>query len=200
MARQQSLSHQFPGEAALAQRYIQVMLQTMLDGENVGKGTSVAAAHSHFMNSSDHRAAILNPKFNSVGVGAACSGGTLYVTEDFAQVPQILSNEEAAARMQQALANYAAQHGIALPAPTPSPELQKITCDMATTGHMDASAAQALPGARGLLNWSTPDPSRLIRGAANAIAQPISGYSLAACSVPSTTGPGVLYSIVMVTY
>jgi hypothetical protein len=34
------------------------------------------------MNSPPHRAALLNPGLTSLGVGAYCNGGTLYVTED----------------------------------------------------------------------------------------------------------------------
>lgn len=53
-------------------------------GENLGKTSSVTAAHSGFMNSSVHRAAILNSGYTHVGIGIQYKGSTMYVTEIFA--------------------------------------------------------------------------------------------------------------------
>lgn len=53
-------------------------------GENLGKTSSVTAAHNGFMNSSVHRAAILNSGYTHVGIGIQYKGSTMYVTEIFA--------------------------------------------------------------------------------------------------------------------
>ncbi|MDX6287418.1 MAG: hypothetical protein QOG53_2903 [Frankiales bacterium] len=53
-------------------------------GENVGVGPNEDSIQNAFMNSSHHRANILDPKFTLVGVGTARgSDGRLYVTQDF---------------------------------------------------------------------------------------------------------------------
>ena len=53
-------------------------------GENVAYNHSADAAHQAFMNSSGHRANILNPSFTGVGVGCATDAhGTVWVTENF---------------------------------------------------------------------------------------------------------------------
>ncbi|MFZ7103662.1 MAG: CAP domain-containing protein [Peptococcaceae bacterium] len=53
-------------------------------GENLGKTSSVTKAHQGFMNSSVHRAAILNEGYTYVGIGVDYkNGSTLYVTEIF---------------------------------------------------------------------------------------------------------------------
>jgi hypothetical protein len=52
-------------------------------GDNVGRGPSVSTIHDAFMNSSAHRAIILDPAFTHVGVGVVSSGDRLYVTEIF---------------------------------------------------------------------------------------------------------------------
>ncbi|MCK2217526.1 CAP domain-containing protein [Actinomadura sp. ATCC 31491] len=54
--------------------------------ENIAKGqTSPASVMQSWMNSSGHRANILNCRYNLIGVGMArSSGGTLYWTQDFA--------------------------------------------------------------------------------------------------------------------
>lgn len=53
-------------------------------GENVGEGPTVDDIHNAFMNSSEHRANILDHDFTQVGVGVAVDkNGTIWVTEDF---------------------------------------------------------------------------------------------------------------------
>ncbi len=54
-------------------------------GENVGYGPGVVALHNAFMNSSGHRANILDHQFTEVGVGLVQVGATLWVAEVFRQ-------------------------------------------------------------------------------------------------------------------
>lgn len=55
-------------------------------GENVGMGPTCDDIHNAFMNSASHRANILDPDFNFVGVGVVIAGdGTIFVTEVFMQ-------------------------------------------------------------------------------------------------------------------
>lgn len=53
-------------------------------GENLAKSGSVAGAHSSLMNSSIHRANLLNTSYTHVGVGIAYKGSTIYITQLFA--------------------------------------------------------------------------------------------------------------------
>ena len=53
-------------------------------GENVGHGSSVGRLHSAFISSGSHRANILDPSFNYVGVGVAFGAdGTVYTAQVF---------------------------------------------------------------------------------------------------------------------
>jgi hypothetical protein len=52
-------------------------------GENVGLGGTVQAIHDAFMNSSGHRANILDPDYNYVGIGTVHTGDSIYVTVVF---------------------------------------------------------------------------------------------------------------------
>jgi hypothetical protein len=53
-------------------------------GENVGVGPDENSIEQAFMNSSPHRANILNPDYTQVGIGTATGkDGRLYVTQDF---------------------------------------------------------------------------------------------------------------------
>ncbi len=51
--------------------------------ENIARNKSVLAAHNAFMNSSGHRANILNPAFNRIGLGFYQRGSDLFVTQWF---------------------------------------------------------------------------------------------------------------------
>jgi uncharacterized protein YkwD len=53
--------------------------------ENVGVGYTVYSIHKAFMNSTYHRANILDRRWRGVGVGVVKSGGRLWVTEIFRQ-------------------------------------------------------------------------------------------------------------------
>jgi hypothetical protein len=53
--------------------------------ENVGFGPDVAAVHSALMNSTGHRANILDRGVSQVGIGVAWNGSRLYVTQVFRQ-------------------------------------------------------------------------------------------------------------------
>lgn len=52
-------------------------------GENVGSGGSVESLHGAFMDSPGHRANILDPAYDGVGVGVVWDGGVPYVVEIF---------------------------------------------------------------------------------------------------------------------
>ena len=53
-------------------------------GENVGRGGTVSAIHTAFMNSTSHRANILDRDFTEVGIGTAYDAkGVMYVVQVF---------------------------------------------------------------------------------------------------------------------
>jgi uncharacterized protein YkwD len=84
MARSGSFSHRnlssLFGSASYSDRY-RSLEENIYQGN--GSFGTAGAAHVAFMNSAGHRAALLNSGLTSLGVGAYCSGGTLYVTQDF---------------------------------------------------------------------------------------------------------------------
>src|SRR5690606_32710311 len=51
--------------------------------ENVGYGPTVSGLHSALMDSSGHRANILDANVSQVGVGVTVRGGTVWVTQGF---------------------------------------------------------------------------------------------------------------------
>jgi Cysteine-rich secretory protein family len=84
MAQQPALSHQYPGEPDLVTRTGVAGAHFRSIAENVALAPSPQALETEWMNSTDHRANILNPVMNSIGVGLVRRGGNYYAVEDFA--------------------------------------------------------------------------------------------------------------------
>lgn len=84
MLSEQQLSHQFDGEPALPQR-LAIATQLLLDeeAENVALDSGPEQGHQHLLHSPPHRANLLNPSYNVVGLGVVRSGDRLYIVQDF---------------------------------------------------------------------------------------------------------------------
>ncbi|HEY6273440.1 MAG TPA: CAP domain-containing protein [Terriglobales bacterium] len=86
MARAGDISHRFAGESNLTERASDAGALFKSVAENVALANNPEEIHLALMNSPGHRANILNPQYNAVGIGAVEVKAELYVTEDFAQV------------------------------------------------------------------------------------------------------------------
>jgi uncharacterized protein YkwD len=80
LAKNGSLSHRSPLSAGAPAGWLKL-------GENVGYGSSVDVVQGAFMNSAGHRANILDPAFNNIGVGVTVDGsGRRWVVQEFADL------------------------------------------------------------------------------------------------------------------
>jgi hypothetical protein len=85
VAKSGALDHQFPGEPDLITRAAQAGAHFGAVAENLGgRGQSPALLHQIWMSTPTHRANLLDPKMNVVGIGVVESEGLLYAVEDFA--------------------------------------------------------------------------------------------------------------------
>jgi len=66
-------------------------------GEIIGRGPTVDAAHNLLMSSTAHRQIMLDPGFNSLGVGVAYAGGLVTLVVDFARMSAASAPEPAPA-------------------------------------------------------------------------------------------------------
>jgi hypothetical protein len=201
MAQRSALSHQFDDEAPLQVRFGDESFPSDRQGENVALDQYVSSAHDILMHSPRHRANILNPNYDTVGVGIVRSGGNLYVTEDFAHRLPELSEPQTEAALQHAIEAYAKAHGLIPSARKPLPSLRHMACDMAVNDALNDQDAAQLPGVRGVFAWTAGDPGKLPSGIDKLLSQGLpSGYSLGACFAPSVSHPGGVYWLIMVSY
>ena len=91
MVHMNTLSHQFPGEPPMQDRARQAGARFSLIAENVAEGTNVPGLHTQWMNSPPHRANLLDPGLNAVGIAVVQNGNMLFAVEDFAVVVPALS-------------------------------------------------------------------------------------------------------------
>jgi hypothetical protein len=95
MARENALSHQFQGESGLAKRAARSGARFSSVAENVAEGPSAESIHTQWMNSPPHRANLLDPQLDSVGIAVEKRGGILFAVEDFSlQVAKLSLKEQ----------------------------------------------------------------------------------------------------------
>ncbi|HXM95590.1 MAG TPA: CAP domain-containing protein [Candidatus Dormibacteraeota bacterium] len=95
MAQRNSLSHQLSGEPLLQDRAIQLGARFSLIAENIGKGSSAAMIHDAWMQSTHHRANILDLQLTAVGIAVVQEGRELFAVQDFSQlVPNLSLGEQ----------------------------------------------------------------------------------------------------------
>lgn len=96
--------HQYPGEPNLKTRADQTGAHFGTISENVaGNGTTAAEIDKAWMASPVHRANILDPHLNAVGIAVAEDHGYLYAVEDFAMSVPTLSRGEVEDRVSRLL-------------------------------------------------------------------------------------------------
>jgi len=201
LVKHAGLSHQFVEEQPLQVRLADERLRSDRQAENVALEMDVAGAHAVLMNSPPHRANILSPKYNAVGVGVMLSGERLYVTEDFAHRLPDYSDAQADEVLQRAIAGYASSIGLPVPMRKPQSAIRTMACDMAVIDALDTGTPKSIAGVHRVLAWTATEIEQLPDSVKAAISQPLkNGYSLGVCFATSATHAGGMYWIVMVAY
>lgn len=85
MARQGSLSHQFPGESSLPKRASLAGVRYVWLAENVAQGPNAQFIHAQWVKSPNHRANLLDRDMDSIGIAVAQRDGQWFAVEDFSK-------------------------------------------------------------------------------------------------------------------
>ena len=201
MADHSAIAHRFEGEPDLPIRISNEGLPFDSVSENVALDNRTAATvHEGFMHSPPHRSTILDAQYDTVGVGVLREGDDLWVTEDFARKLPEMSDHDAEAAVQAAVAEYARSHRLTAPSRRTELQLRPMACRMARKDRLESEDALRLPRVSGVLAWTATDPAKLPAGISHVLSSEVSGYALGACFAPSASHPGGAYWIVMVTY
>jgi hypothetical protein len=147
MAQQPALSHQYPGELDLIARAAGAGAHFRSIAENVALAPSPKGLELEWMNSPPHRANLLNPAMNVIGVGLVKKGANYYAVEDFAGGVAQLGPEQ----IEQKIGQLLQQKGLQ---PAGQTQDARHTCEM---DH--GSAGGSAP--RFVMRWEGTDLSRL---------------------------------------
>jgi uncharacterized protein YkwD len=125
MANHATISHQFDGEPELATRGANAGAHFSLISENVGEAPSSVIIHDLWMHSPGHRANLLDPDVDSIGIAIVTRNNQLYAVEDFASTVKILTLNQ----QERTVAGVIAQSGMRVAEAT---EDARQTCTMST--------------------------------------------------------------------
>jgi hypothetical protein len=108
MAQHADISHQFPDEPELADRGAKAGAHFSLISENVGEAPSSVIIHNLWMHSEGHRANLLDPNVDAIGIAIVTRDHQLYAVEDFARTVETLSFSQ----QEHTVADVIAQSGL----------------------------------------------------------------------------------------
>jgi uncharacterized protein YkwD len=179
MADHGAISHQFSGEPDLTARDTQAHAHFSRIAENVALVSDVHSAHDEWMQSPGHRANILDPDVDSVGIALVQRDGRFYAVQDFSRgVASLDLTQEA-----QQIAKLLSVKGV--PA-----DATQSAARQACSGKWSASVQPAFT-----MRWTSTDltqlPERLNQQLA---AKKYSSAWVAACQAQSSSGFSI-YSI-----
>lgn len=199
MLEARQLSHQFTGEAALPQRLaVTTKLQLDQAGENVALDYDAEHGHQHLMLSPPHRANLLNPVYNVVGLGVVRSGDRLYIVQDFGHALPTYSTDEAKDRVAAAVTQVRRlAHVRDLPR-YDVPEADQYACSMAHADKLGTAPVVKLAKQFTVLSFTSLHPETLPNGATHAItSRNLRSFSVGACYARTETYPTGVYWIVL---
>jgi uncharacterized protein YkwD len=193
------LSHQFEGEPSLPQR-LGSATQTTLDqeGENVALDYDAPSGHQHLMLSPPHRANLLNPAYNVIGMGVVRGGDRLYIVQDFGHA---LPNYSAA-ELKNRIASTVAQsrHQAKQPdlARADLPTADDAACSMAQADKLGTSPIHQLAQRYTVLTYTSLHPETLPAEAGQAlVSHNLKSFSVGACYARTATYPTGVYWVVL---
>ena len=199
MVDARQLSHQFSGEPSLPQRLAdRTRLQLDQEGENVAFDYNADEGHNHLMHSPPHRANLLNPAYNVVGLGVVRSGDRLYIVQDFGHALPSYSLPEVKQQVATAVNLIRTQSRL--------PELprQDLTladdaaCSMAQADKLGTSPVHALANRFTVLTYTSLHPETLPAEANHAItSHNLRSFSVGACYSRTETYPTGVYWVVL---
>jgi uncharacterized protein YkwD len=199
MLKAEQLSHQFAGEPSLPQRLADMTgLELDQEGENVALDYDAEHGHQHLMLSPPHRANLLNPDYNVVGLGVVRSGDRLYIVQDFGHALPHYSADEVKDRVAIALNHLRQRHRRSDLERSDLLNADDAACSMAHADKLGTSPVRKLAESSTVLTYTSLRPDTLPAAAIRAIgSRNLHTFSIGACYGKTETYPTGVYWIVV---
>ncbi len=150
MVQEGPIAHRYGGEPDLATRAADAGARFGVIEENIAIGPSAEGIHNEWMNSPGHRANLLSPDVDRIGVAVIASRGVLYAVADYSHGVPALS----AAQVEARVAGLIRVSGITV---LSDPSLARTAC--ATDSGMPRSANGPQP--HFVMRWQDSDLTHL---------------------------------------
>lgn len=147
MIERHELEHQFRGEPDLPARAAEAGAHFRTIAENIALGPTAADIERQWMHSPPHRANILDPRLDSIGIALIRAGGTVWAVEDFSHAVAALGSSE----LERRVIGLLAQQGMRA---SQSTQAARQTCAM---DHGSAGGSRP----RFIMRWEGSDLNRL---------------------------------------
>jgi uncharacterized protein YkwD len=199
MLQARQLSHQFDGEPSLAVRLAATTaLQLDQEGENVALDYDAEHGHEHLMLSPPHRANLLNPAYNVVGLGVVRSGDRLYIVQDFGHALPDYSFAQVKERIAAAVNQSRHQNGQMELARRDLITSDDAACSMAHADKLGTAPVHKLAERSTVLTYTSLHPETLPGGTTHAITSPtLHSFSIGTCYSRTGTYPTGVYWVVL---
>jgi hypothetical protein len=157
MAAEGPISHQYNGEPDLSTRTAQAGARYSVIEENVAMGPSADTIHEEWMHSPGHRANLLSPDVDRVGIAVVAAHGSLYAVADYSRAVEQLSATQVEAKV----AALMRTSGVAI---LRDPSLARAACST------DEGMPRSEPMARFVMRWQDADLTQLPQALAERLA------------------------------
>lgn len=190
MAVEGELAHRYGGEADLSDRAGQAGAHFSLIEENIALGSYVDQIHSGWMHSPGHRANLLNPSVDRVGIAVVRANGVYYAVADYARAVALLTPSQ----VESTVAGLIGPSGVAV---RNDSSLARAACAL------DHGLPRASSGPQPMfvMRWQSPDLSRLPHELVDKLAS--GQYSQAAvgsCPAQNVEGDFTVYRVAVLLY
>ena len=199
MLQANQLSHQFQGELSLPQR-LAATTALLLDqeGENVALDYDAEHGHQHLMLSPPHRANLLNPSYNVVGLGVVRSGDRVYIVQDFGHALPQYSPAEVKDRIASALEQKRHQANRRELARHDLANADDAACSMAQADKLATVPVRNLASHFTVLTYTSVRPEEMPREAFHSIeSRNLRSFSVGTCYARSQTYPSGVYWVLV---
>jgi hypothetical protein len=182
--------HQYAGEPDVPTRAAQAGGHFSKTSENIGASNAkVNEIEQSWMDSPAHRAAILDPQLNAVGIGVVEVQNTFYAVEDFAHSNPSLSRDEIEARVQKALGD----RGIQIETSDAAKQAARDSCN--------SSNSRPPAGALAAMQFNCTDlnqfPDIVLKGMPQAKEHPV---AVASCGTPQSQQGFTTYHLALLMF
>ncbi|MGC2274347.1 MAG: CAP domain-containing protein, partial [Candidatus Sulfotelmatobacter sp.] len=168
------------------------------EGENVALDYNAESGHKHLMLSPPHRANLLNPDYNVIGLGVVRSGDRLYIVQDFGHALPNYSAAEVKRRIAATVAE--ARHQANQPdlARRDLPTADDAACSMAHADKLGTSLVYQLAQRYTVLTYTSLRPETLPANANQMLSSHnLRSFSVGACYARTQTYPTGVYWVVL---